>query len=149
MVVSDLSMPHSPRHYRGRLWLLNSGTGEFGSIDPASGQFAPVTFCPGYLRGLAFIADYAVVGLSQPRHDKTFGGLPLEAELARHGAEARCGLQVINLRSGDVAHWLRVEGMVRELYDVVVLPGVSRPMALGFKTDEIQRLLTAASAEAL
>jgi hypothetical protein len=29
----------------------------------------------------------------------------------------------------------------RELYDVVVLPGVSRPMALGFKTDEIQRMI--------
>ena len=55
--------------------------------------------------------------------------------------EARCGLQVIDVRSGDVAHWLRIEGMVRELYDVVVLPGVRRPMALGFKSDEIQRTI--------
>jgi hypothetical protein len=38
--------------------------------------------------------------------------------------------------------WVRLEGLVSELYDVVVLPGVVRPMALGFKTDEIQRLLT-------
>ena len=38
-------------------------------------------------------------------------------------------------------HWFRVEGMVSELYDVVCLPGVQRPMALGFKTDEIQRML--------
>ena len=48
---------------------------------------------------------------------------------------------IIDLRSGDVAHWLRVEGLVRELYDVAVLPQVSRPMALGFKTDEIQRTI--------
>ena len=40
-----------------------------------------------------------------------------------------------------MAHWLRIEGMVRELYDVVVLPGVRRPMALGFKSDEIQRTI--------
>ena len=65
----------------------------------------------------------------------------LEGELSRRGAEARCGLQVIDVRSGDAAHWLRIEGMVRELYDVVVLPGVRRPMALGFKSDEIQRLI--------
>ena len=48
---------------------------------------------------------------------------------------------IIDLRTGDVEHWVRVEGMVRELYDVAVLPGVSRPMALGFKTDEIQRMI--------
>ena len=30
---------------------------------------------------------------------------------------------------------------VSELYDVAVLPGVIRPMALGFKTDEIHRTI--------
>jgi uncharacterized protein (TIGR03032 family) len=134
-------MPHSPRVYRGRVWLLNSGTGTLGSVDPTGGAYEPRTFCPGYLRGLAFCGYYAVVGLSQPRHDGTFGGLPLEGELARRQAEARCGLQVIDLRSGDVAHWLRVAGMVRELYDVAVLPGVCRPMAFGFKTEEIRRTI--------
>jgi uncharacterized protein (TIGR03032 family) len=141
VVVSGLSMPHSPRVARGRLWLLNSGTGFFGRVDPSSRTFEPLTFCPGYLRGLTWVGDYAVVGLSRPRRDKTFGGLALEQELARRGAEARCGLQVIDLRSGDVAHWLRLEGMVSELYDVVSLPRVVRPMALGFKTDEIQRVI--------
>ena len=134
-------MPHSPRVYRGRLWVLESGTGHLGSVTPATGAFERLAFCPGYLRGLAFTGDYAVVGLSRPRHDKTFGGLALDEELSKRDAEARCGLLVIDLRSGDVAHWLRIEGMVRELYDVAVLPGVLRPMALGFKTDEIQRIV--------
>jgi len=30
VVVASLSMPHSPRFYRDRLWLLNSGQGDFG-----------------------------------------------------------------------------------------------------------------------
>jgi uncharacterized protein (TIGR03032 family) len=141
IIVSGLSMPHSPRVHRGRLWLLNSGAGQLGSVDPTSGTFVPLTFCPGYLRGLAFAGDFAVVGLSRPRHDKTFGGLALEQELARRDAEARCGLQVIDLRSGDVVHWLRLEGMVSELYDVAVLPGVVRPTVMGFKSDEIRRTL--------
>jgi len=141
VVAVGLSMPHSPRWYRGRLWLHDSGTGRFGSVDPARGEFEPLAFCPGYLRGLAFAGDYAVVGLSRPRRDKTFGGLALQEELERRNADARCGLLVIDLRSGDVAHWVRVEGLVTELYDVAVLPGVRRPMALGFKTDEIQRLI--------
>jgi uncharacterized protein (TIGR03032 family) len=141
VIASGLSMPHSPRLYRGRLWLHNSGTGQFGSIDPAGGNFEPLTFCPGYLRGLAFVGDHAIVGLSRPREDKTFGGLVLADELAKRSADARCGLLIIDLKTGDVAHWLRVEGLVRELYDVAVLPQVARPMALGLKTDEIQRMI--------
>ncbi len=141
VIASGLSMPHSPRLYRGRLWLHNSGTGHFGSIDPDGGRFEPLAFCPGYLRGLAFVGDYAVVGLSRPRDDKTFGGLALEVELARRAADARCGLLIIDLRTGDAAHWLRVDGLVRELYDVAALPLVARPMALGLKTDEIQRMI--------
>jgi uncharacterized protein (TIGR03032 family) len=99
-----------------------------------------VAFAPGYLRGLTFVGDHAVMGLSRPRHDKTFSGLPLDDALATKGAEARCGLQGVDLRTGDAVHWVRIEGLVSELYDVVALPGVVRPMALGFKTDEIVRL---------
>jgi uncharacterized protein (TIGR03032 family) len=148
-VTSGLSMPHSPRWHRGRLWLHDSGTGRFGFVDLEAGRFDPLAFCPGYLRGLAFVGDYAVVGLSQPRRDHTFGGLALDEELARRGAQARCGLLVIDTRSGDAAHWLRVEGLVRELYDVAVLPGVGRPMALGFKSDEIQRIVAVGEPQAL
>jgi uncharacterized protein (TIGR03032 family) len=145
-VAAGLSMPHSPRVHRGKLYLHDSGAGYFGAIDPTTGTFERIAFCPGYLRGLAFAGDYALVGLSRPRHDKTFSGLPLDDELAKRGADARCGLHVIDLRSGDVAHWLRLEGMVSELYDVAVLPGVVRPMALGFKSDEIQRTLAVGDA---
>ncbi|HRF73419.1 MAG TPA: TIGR03032 family protein [Accumulibacter sp.] len=142
IVVGGLSMPHSPRWHQGKLWLLNSGTGEFGHVDLASGRFVPLTFCAGYLRGLAFYGDFALVGLSKPRHNRTFSGLALDQSLKDRQAEARCGVQVIDLRSGDAVHWLRFEGVVDELYDVVALPGVRRPMALGFKTDEIRRVLS-------
>ena len=141
VVASGLSMPHSPRVHGGKLWLLNSGTGEFGFVEPKSGRFEAVAFCPGYLRGLSFHGDYAVIGLSKPRDHGTFSGLPLDDALAKRNAEAQCGLYVIDLRTGDAAHWLRIEGIVQELYDVVFLPGVRRPMALGFKSDEIRRTL--------
>lgn len=141
VVATGLSMPHSPRFYRGRLWVLNSGTGYLGHVDLERGEFVPLAFCPGYLRGLAFAGDYAVVGLSRPRHDATFGGLQVQDELDRRQAAPQCGLHVIDLRTGEVAHWLRLEGEVSELYDVALLPGVVRPMLLGFQTDEIQRML--------
>ena len=142
VVARDLSMPHSPRWHQGKLWLLNSGTGEFGHIELETGRFVPVSFCAGYMRGLYFHGDFALIGTSKPRHNKTFSGLALDENLKSRKAEARCGVQVIDLRTGDTVHWLSIEGVVDELYDVITLPGVRRPMALGFKTDEISRVLS-------
>lgn len=143
-IVSGLSMPHSPRIYRDQLWLLNSGSGHFGRIDRdrPSKQFEPLTFCPGYLRGLSFSGNYAIVGVSLCRENRTFSGLALDEQLKSRDSEAHCGICVIDLNSGDLVHWLWLRGIVRELYDVVVLPDVRRPSAIGFKTDEIRRTLT-------
>ncbi len=141
-MVAGLSMPHSPRLHDGRVWLLNSGTGELGRVDAAAGRFEPVAFCPGYARGLAFIGQYAVIALSLARENRTFQGLPLDQALASRGAEPRCGLLVVDTKTGDTVEWVRIEGVVRELYDVATLPGVRNPAAIGFKTDEIQRVLS-------
>jgi len=80
VVTEKLSMPHSPRWYDNQLWLLNSGSGHLGTVDLASGSFAPRAFCPGFLRGPAFHNGHAVVGLSLSR-DGSFSGLALDDEI--------------------------------------------------------------------
>ena len=139
IVATGLSMPHSPRLYDKKLWLLNSGIGEFGTIDPENGKFTPVCFCPGYARGLAFIGRHAVIGLSRPRRNQTFAGLALDERLREKDSAARCGLLIVNIDSGTVVEWLRFEHTIEELYDVAVLPGVRAAEAVGFKADDIQR----------
>ena len=141
IIGRGFSMPHSPRWYRDKLWLLDAGTGYFGFLDVASGTFERVTFCPGFARGLSFVGNYAVVGISLPRHDPTFVDLPLQENLEAAKVSARCGLLIIDLSSGDVVEWLRMEEPIRELYDVLVLPGVQRPRLVGFKTDEIRNIV--------
>lgn len=137
IVASGLSMPHSPRLYADRLWVLNSGTGEFGSVDTGDGRFVAAAFCPGYARGLAFAGRYAVIGLSRPRRNHTFEGLGLDSRLAAKDAAARCGLIVVDIDSGQTVSWLRFEHSIDELYDVAVLPGVIQAEALGFQGDAI------------
>lgn len=139
VVATGLSMPHSPRLHGGRLWLLNSGRGELGVVDPRDGRFTPVAFCPGYARGLAFAGRWAVVGLSRPRNNQTFEGLPLDGLLAAKGAVPRCGLLVVDTETGHVAQWLRFAHTIEELYDVAVLPGVRQAEAIGFLGEEIAR----------
>jgi len=141
IVGRGLSMPHSPRLHKGRLYLLNSGTGHFGTLDPTTGEFEAITFCPGYVRGLSIVGNFAIIGLSKPRNRGIFRG-PLGDNLKKHGIEARCGIYVVDLISGEVVHWARIEGLVSELYDVAVLPDRVRTAAVGFKSDEIRRVIS-------
>ncbi|WP_256528818.1 TIGR03032 family protein [Limnofasciculus baicalensis] len=149
IVLEGLSMPHSPRWYQDKLWLLNSGTGEFGYGDLETGTFQAIAFCPGYQRGLAFHNNFAIVGISESRHTKTLSGLPLDDKLAEKDTTARCGLLVIDLKSGDIVHSLNIEGVVNELYDIAVLPQIRRPMAIGFRSDEIRRVITIGNRDSL
>jgi uncharacterized protein (TIGR03032 family) len=142
IVVRGLSMPHSPRWHDHRLYLLNSGTGEFGFVDLGAGKFVAICFCPGYARGLAMIGSFAVIGLSTCRENRTFSGLALDDALSSKNVEPRCGLLVVDLRSGDIVHSLTITGVVKELYDVAILRGVNMPSALGFKSEEIRRTIT-------
>jgi uncharacterized protein (TIGR03032 family) len=142
VVVTGLSMPHSPRLHEGRLWLLNSGAGQFGFVDMGAGRYEPVAFCPGYARGIAFVGSFAVVGLSLARDERTFGGLPLDDALKARNAEPRCGLAVFDIQRCEMIAWVRIEGVVRELYDVAMLPGVRRPSLLGFKSDEVKFVIS-------
>lgn len=140
IVCDGMSMPHSPRLHDGRLWVLNSGTGELGTVDVQSKKFEARAFMPGFLRGLSFHGKYAYVGLSKPR-DKHFEGLPLDQKLRDAKLDPVCGLQVIDLESGKCAEWLHVEGM-GEVYDVAVLPGVKCPMAVGFADNDLKGILS-------
>ena len=67
VVLSGLSMPHSPRFVDGRLWLCDSGSGRVLVADPDTGAVETVAELPGFTRGLAFAGRVAFVGLSQVR----------------------------------------------------------------------------------
>ncbi|MWB77479.1 TIGR03032 family protein [Pseudooceanicola sp. 216_PA32_1] len=141
IVADGLSMPHSPRLYDDRLWVIQSGRGEFGWIDRASGRFEKVCDLQGFARGLSFTGRHALIGLSGPRQDKTFEGLELNERLAAAQQSPICGIIAVNIDTGEIEHRIELRGVVSELYDVALLPGLRRPMALGFKTDEIRFML--------
>jgi uncharacterized protein (TIGR03032 family) len=135
--ADGLSMPHSPRLHEGKLWLLNAGTGFLGYIDRQTHKFEPVTFVPGFARGLCIVGQYAVVGLSKPRGDHSFQELALQENLKSRQADPWCGVQIIDLLSGTVVEWLRLEGVVQELFEVVALRDSMRPQAMSLHTPNI------------
>lgn len=130
IVAEGLSLPRSPRWYQEKLWLHQAGTGYFGYWDFARRRFEPVAFCPGLPDGLVFYGNHAVMGYSAPRTKEQIAGLPIEKNLREKGVTAGCGVHVVDLRSGDVAHWIRLDGELREVCGVAVLEGVKKPLVL-------------------
>ena len=144
VVCEGLSMPHSPRLHNGELWVLNSGTGELGVVEGAAtgkGKFVPRVFCPGFVRGLTIQNGYAFVGLSKPRY-KRFEGLALDQRLKDADSEPWCGIQIIDLAKGVCAEWFRIDGDVKEIFDVAVINGRICPMSIGPDAPEIIKFIT-------
>jgi uncharacterized protein (TIGR03032 family) len=118
-------MPHSPRWHEGRLWVLNSGAGEFGYIDLANGKFINLATLPGFTRGLDFYGPYAFVGTSQIRDMET--DLPLNKVPK---AERLCGVWIVEYKTGRVAGYLKFiqrANYVPEVFDVRVLANTRWP----------------------
>ena len=141
IVTDQLSMPHSPRVHDGAVYALDSGRGEIVRIDPEGGERATVAFCPGFLRGLSIHAGHALVTVSKPRNG-TFAGLALDEALRGRDAEPWCGVLIVNLASGDIVEWVKLEGFISELFDVAVMPGVVCPMAIGPDTIEARSTIS-------
>ena len=117
IVVEGLPMPHSPRIYDGKLYLLLSGTGELVCAEPETGGYEVVAQLPGFVRGMTRCGDYLFVGLSKLRKSSsTFAALPISEQAVFSGIVA------VSLSDGRIVEHLTYETGVEEIYDVQVLP---------------------------
>ena len=126
ILLRDLSMPHSPRWYADKLWLLESGDGSLARVDLEAGSLQTVARVPGFTRGIDFHGPYAFIGLSQVRESAVFSGIPITERLQ----ERTCGVWVVDLRNGQTVAFLRFESGVQEVFAVQVLPGIRFPELL-------------------
>ena len=131
VLLRGLSMPHSPRLYRGSLYFLDSGYGRLNRYDPIQNRAEVIAELPGFTRGLDCWGDHAFVGLSRIRETAIFGGLPLQD---RHDS-LRCGLSIVNLKTQEVIGNFWFNSGVEEVFAVTVLPGYRNPVLIGPDTD--------------
>lgn len=122
VITEGLSMPHSPRIYGDRLWVLNSGYGELIAVDLASGKQEKIISLPGYTRGLAFYDRFAFIGLSKIRETAIFGDLPISDCLKD---EIKCGIGVVDLSIKSIVGCLEFSAGVDEIFDVQITPFAS------------------------
>jgi uncharacterized protein (TIGR03032 family) len=125
IVTRGLSMPHSPRWHNGRLWLLESGTGSLGYIDPQSGRYVAIVHLDGFTRGMEMVGNLAFIGLSQVRETAVFSGIEITERLQE--TERTCGVWVVDIKRGQIVAFLKFEEAVQEIFAVALLPGARFP----------------------
>ena len=123
ILLRGLSMPHSPRYYRDRVYYCNSGEGQLCRFDPATGQNETLAEVPGFTRGMDFYGSLLFVGLSKVRQSDVTSPAPL----ATRNEETFSGIWVFNLDTLQVVATLKFTGNVDQIYDVAVLTGCSFP----------------------
>ena len=139
IICAGLIKPHSLRWHRGRLWLLDSATGEFGYADERRGRFAAVAHLGNYPRGLTMIGDYAVIGATAFRGEPFKPAFAIPGFASPGGSANSSALYVIDLRRGEIIEALLLGG-IDGVYDLAFVPGIAHPLVAklgGSRTDAL------------
>ena len=129
--------PHSPRIYKGDLYLLNSAEGALVKVDRTTGNVVTLAVFPGFTRGLSFYEDYAFVGLSKLREGKN--PLALEFPIYKSDAKLKSGIAVWQLSVNRLVGFIEYTTEITEVYDVAILENYRRPMIFNTISDSYRK----------
>ena len=135
IVLDRLPMPHSPRIYRGEVYMLLSAEEKLVKADLKNGTYQEVAKIDGFIRGLSFIENYAFIGVSKLRKTHTFSDLDIADK------EIKAGVVIVDINTGKTVGEIKYETSVEELYDVHILNGLKRVNILNYQQSLRHRAL--------
>jgi len=122
IILEGLAMPHSPRIFDGKLYVLLSAKQQLICVDTQTGKYEVVAHIPGFVRGMAKHGDFLFIGTSKLRKNaSTFQQLDITEKAAV------AGVTVLHLPTGVIMAKLTYHASVDEIYDIQVLPNIVRP----------------------
>ncbi|MBN2893436.1 MAG: TIGR03032 family protein [Bacteroidales bacterium] len=129
IILDNLSMPHSPRIFDGKLYLLNSAQGELIEVNPEKGTYEVIVNLGGFARGMEKIGEYLFIGVSKLRHNNdVFNDLPITKT-------SFAGVVAVHLPYKSIVSKIEYKMSVEEIYDVKILPNKLRPNILSSDMD--------------
>ena len=116
ILLSNLAMPHSPRIYNNKLYMLLSATGEVVEVDTEMRALNKISKINMFVRGMDIIDDFLFIGISKQRRPKSFfKELPIAKETDI------CGIKIIHRSTAkNIGEIIFTQG-VEELYDIRLL----------------------------
>ncbi len=130
IICEGLAMPHTPRIFEGKLYVLLSGTGELVCIDPIKKNYNVVAKLDGFVRGMDFVDDYLFIGINKIRKkSSSFGQIPI------NNKNNQASVVAVHLPTGSIVGNMTYQNSVDEIYDIHILKDIVRPNILNTKTE--------------
>jgi uncharacterized protein (TIGR03032 family) len=134
IVSKNLAMPHSPRFYDNKLYMLLSAKGELVEVNTNNGTYEVINKIGSFVRGMVKHGDFLFIGRSKLRETSTTFEKLKYTEVGQNSQYA--GVTVIHLPSGNIVAELNYLNSVEEIYDVQIIPNSRRPGILNTMTPE-------------
>ena len=126
IVTDQLSMPHSPPS-RPRASICSIPGAHAGQGRSKSGAQDRHRLLPGFLRGRIH-NGYAIATVPCRAHG-AWRARDWD-ELKKRDGSPGAAICVVDLRSGDLVEWSRLNGAIKELFDVAMIPIGALPEGL-------------------
>jgi uncharacterized protein (TIGR03032 family) len=122
ILTRGLEMPHSPRYFDNKLYVLQSRNGAIATIDTNTGAVEEIRRLNCFVRGFEKIGDYLFVAYSRIRkHSSIFGKLDV-SDKSNHA-----GIAVIHATTGALMAEFKYLNSVEEIYDIKIIKGYTKP----------------------
>lgn len=125
VMADGLQLPHSPRYYQNRVWLINGCLSELGVIENKSGNFLVNFSCQGIQTGVSFHGKFALVGISS-----AVSGDPAAKTVKNNTGSSSYGLVLLDTKTARIVHWLRLTLDNVDVAAVGFLPDTTMPVTL-------------------
>lgn len=136
VVLEGLCMPHSPKLYKDKVYLCNSGHGTVMCYDPITKTAETVLEVQGFTRAMTFYRDYMIVCCSKFRHSERAAPLPVSLKYQ----ESHAGIYIVDMSTMSIVAFCRFDGDVSQLYDVAVIEESVQPEILGLQDPRVTEL---------
>lgn len=125
MLIEGMMLPHSPKVYKDKVYVCESGLGVVWEFDPKTKEKKEVIKLKGFTRGLNFYGDLMFVGLSKMRTSSVTDPLPISKE-----DETYSGVWIINMEDNTQIGHIKFDGDVDQIYDIGIIEDSSYPELL-------------------
>ncbi len=137
IILSGLSMPHSPRYYENELYLLESGLGRLIKVNLKENKIEVVFDFNCFIRGLTFNHEIAFIGKSQIRETSTdFNHLSIKDNSKNAGVILFC------MKTYTVLGEINYTADIQELYDVQVIENAPNALIITNEIEEYNDIIT-------